>query len=176
MEFYAVCTDINTGKAVYHRCRTADYNDLEWIRASSSMPLAARIVTAGGKKLLDGGVSDSIPLRFMESIGYGKNIVVLTQPRDYIKKPGKSVALVRRVYKKYPELVKAYEHRPAMYMGQLKYVRTAENGGRALVIAPETKLPIGHIEHDPDKLVEVYRIGRRTAYEKLSQIKEFLAE
>ena len=176
MEFYAVCTDINTGKAVYHRCRTADYNDLEWIRASSSMPLAARIVTAGGKKLLDGGVSDSIPLRFMESIGYGKNIVVLTQPRDYIKKPGKSVALVRRVYKKYPELVKAYEHRPAMYMGQLKYVRNAENCGRALVIAPETKLPIGHIEHDPDKLVEVYRIGRRTAYEKLSQIKEFLAE
>ena len=176
MEFYAVCTDIDTGKAVYHRCRTAGYDDLEWIRASSSMPLAARIVRIGEKKLLDGGVSDSIPLRFMEATGYDRNVVVLTQPRDYVKKPGKSAALVRRAYKNYPALVRAYEQRPAMYMSQLKHVRQSEKAGKAFVIAPAEKLPIGHIEHDPEKLVEVYRIGRLTALENMPKLLEFLGK
>ena len=86
MEFYIVCTDVLTGKPVYHRSSKMDRSGLEWLRASASLPLVSRIVEADGRKLLDGGISDSIPLRFMESVGYEKNIVVLTQPRDYRKK------------------------------------------------------------------------------------------
>ena len=88
-DFYVVATDVETGKAVYHKCTDAGYEDLEWIRASASMPLVSRIVEAGGKKLLDGGIADSIPLRFFQNMGYGKNVIVLTQPRDYIKSKNK---------------------------------------------------------------------------------------
>ncbi len=174
MEFYIVATDIDTGKAVYHRMKKADYRELEWIRASSSMPLFAEIVSLDGRKMLDGGVSDSIPLKFMESRGYNKNIVILTQPRDFVKKPNKLTPLIKAVYGKYPEFVKTFEKRPAMYNSELKYIRKAETEGRAFVIAPPEKLPIGHIEHEQDKLLEVYRIGRNTAKNQLDNIVAFL--
>lgn len=174
MDFYVVCTDIEKGHAVYHRCYTSENEELEWIRASASMPLASRIVEVEGRKLLDGGITDSIPLRFMEKTGYDRNVVILTQPRDYRKKPARGIALMKTVYRKYPLLVKAYEERYKMYNEQLKYVRRSESEGRALVIAPSEKLPVGHVEHDPEVLLEVYRIGRNTANEMIDDIRKFL--
>ncbi|MCR4637951.1 patatin family protein [Ruminococcus sp.] len=174
MDFWVVCTDITTGKAVYHKCGNISYDELEWFRASASMPLAARIVEIGGYKLLDGGISDSIPLRFMESRGCEKNVVIVTQPRDYVKKPAGAQTLLKLRYRKYPELVRAIANRHKMYNGELKYIRSAENAGRAFVIAPPEALPIGHIEHDPEVLLEVYRIGRRVAAENLEAVKAFL--
>ncbi len=174
MEFFAVCTDIETGKPVYHRCRDAGYSDLEWIRASASMPLAARIVCHEGRKLLDGGISDSIPLRFMEATGYEKNVVILTRPRSYTKSHSRTEKLIALRYKKYPALVKACINRPDVYNRQLKYVGEAEAAGRAFVIAPETALPISHIEHDQDVLLEVYRTGRTAGRNCLEDLRKFL--
>lgn len=174
MEFWVVATDITTGKAVYHKCGPIDYDELEWIRASASMPVVARIVEVGGYKLLDGGISDSIPLRFMESRGYDRNVVVLTQPRDYVKKPASGISLMKMKYRKYPDLIKAAENRHKMYNSELKYIRGAEEKGSAFVIAPEESLPVGHVEHDPDVMREVYRIGRRIAKERLEALQAFL--
>ena len=174
MDFWVVCTDINTGKAVYHKCGNINHDELEWMRASASMPFAARIVEVGGYRLLDGGVADSIPLRFMESRGMEKNVVVLTKPRDYVKKPMRMISLAKMKYRKYPEFVKAIANRYKMYNNELKYIRSAEEKGNTLVIAPPESLPIGHIEHDPEVMLEVYRIGRRIANENLGKIKEFL--
>jgi predicted patatin/cPLA2 family phospholipase len=176
MTFFVVCTDVETGRPVYKKVNTADYNGLEWIRASASMPLASRIVEVDGRKLLDGGISDSIPLSFMERHGYERNIVILTQPRDYIKKPNKSISLIKSVYKKYPKLIKAYSERPDMYNKQLEHIRNSESEGKAFVIAPPKKLDIRHVEHNPDKLLEVYRTGRKAAMENLDRILEFMGE
>jgi len=177
MSFFVVGTDINTGRAVYHNCRTAGGDDLEWIRASASMPLVSRIVKIGGREFLDGGISDSIPLRFMESTGCDRNIVILTQPRGYIKTQSRTLGLVKLRYgRKYPQLVRAFEERPRMYNDELRYIASAEKAGRALVIAPPEKLPIGHVEHDMDKLLEVYRIGRNAARARLAEIRAFLGQ
>lgn len=173
-EFYVVCTDIETGKPVYRRCRKADEPTLDWIRASASMPVVSRIVELEGRKLLDGGITDSIPLRFMEKNGYERNIVILTQPRGYIKPPASSVKWMKLTLNKYPELIKAAKNRHRMYNAELHYVSDAENDGRAFVIAPEQKLPINHVEHDPDVLREVYRLGRKVAAEQLDNILAFL--
>ena len=174
MDFWVVCTDITTGKAVYHKSGHISYDELEWFRASASMPLAARIVEVGGYRMLDGGIADSIPLKFMESRGCERNVVVLTQPRDYVKKPAGAQKLIKLRYRKYPELIKSIQNRHKMYNGELKYIRSAEEAGRACVIAPPEALPIGHIEHDPEVMLEVYRIGRRIANENLEAVKEFL--
>lgn len=174
MEFYVVCTDVETGRPVYKRLNTINYDGLEWIRASASMPLASRIVEIDGRKFLDGGISDSIPLRFMENNGYEKNIVILTQPRDYEKKDSKSVSLVKKAYRKYPKLVGTYANRPKMYNEQLRHIRQSEAQRKAYVIAPPATLPIGHVEHNQDKLLEVYRIGRNTALKHLDEILRFM--
>lgn len=175
MTFFVVATDINTGKAVYHNCHTATGEDLDWIRASASMPLVSRIVKINDREFLDGGITDSIPLRFMESIGMDKNVVILTQPRGYVKTQSRTINLMKIWYnRKYPKLVKALENRPKMYNEELNYINEAEKAGRAFIIAPPEKLPIGHVEHDMEKLLEVYRIGRNTANQKLAELKNFL--
>lgn len=176
MEFYIVCTDIETGKPVYRRVRSCDREDLEWIRASASMPLAARIVSVDGRKLMDGGISDSIPLRFMEKNGFEKNVVIVTQPRNYTKKPDSSIRLIKAAYRKYPEFVKACEQRPKMYNEELSYLKKAEADGRVFVIAPPEKLPINHIEHDSEVLLDVYRRGRKVAVERLEELIGFISE
>ena len=175
MTFFVVATDINTGKAVYHNCHTATGEDLDWIRASASMPLVSRIVKINDREFLDGGITDSIPLKFMESIGMDKNVVILTQPRGYVKTQSSTINLMKiRYNRKYPKLVKALENRPKMYNEELNYINEAEKAGRAFIIAPPEKLPIGHVEHDMEKLLEVYRIGRNTANQKLAELKKFL--
>ncbi len=174
MKFYVNATDVESGKPVYHCLETVEPKELEWIRASASMPMAARIVNIDGKKLLDGGIADSIPLKFMERSGYDKNVVILTQPRDFVKKSGKSASMIKFLYRKYPNLVNVYLKRPKIYNEQLAHIRRSEKNGTAFVIAPPEKLPIGHIEHDRDKLLEVYRIGRNTARKRLPELLEFM--
>ena len=124
--------------------------------------------------MLDGGISDSIPLKFMEKNGYERNVVILTQPRGYTKSKNSLLPLMKVVYRKYPALLKTIENRHIMYNNQLKYVRKAEKESRAYVIAPDEKLPVKRVEHDPEVLLEVYRIGRMAGMKHLASIRDFL--
>ncbi len=174
IEFYVTCTDVTTGEPVYQRLNRADYDDLEWMRASASMPLVSRIVEIGGKKLLDGGVADSIPLRYFQSIGYEKNIVILTQPRGYTKSKNSLLPVMRAVYRKYPHLIDAIARRHEMYNETLEYLWQEERRGNTLILCPDEKLPVERVERDPDKLRTVYTIGKTYAETHLKTIETFL--
>ena len=173
MEFIVVCTDVETGKPVYQKLNKANYDTYEWIRASASMPLASKVVELDGHKLLDGGVSDSIPLAYSESIGYKRNLVILTQPEGYTKEHNRLMPLMRIGLRKYPHMIEAMDKRHIMYNQQLAYVRQAEEEGRCMVIRPESKIPIGHISHDPEQMQHVYQIGREMGERKINEIKAF---
>ena len=175
MEFVVVCTDVMTGKPVYRSLTEANYDTYEWIRASASMPIASKVVELDGLKLLDGGVSDSIPLAHFESMGYDRNVVILTQPEGFVKKHTRLMPLMRIGLRKYPEMIKAMDKRYLMYNSQLDYVRQAEKEGRCLVIRPETKIPIGHVSHDPYQMRLVYNQGRQMGKKYLEQIKTFFS-
>lgn len=174
MEFYVVCTDIETGEAVYHRYDGLEDHGFDWIRASASMPLVSQIVEIEGRKYLDGGIADSIPVSFFESIGYDRNVAILTQPEDYVKRKNPLMPLVRAKYRDYPKLVEAMEKRDIYYNVALRYVEQREAAGELLVIRPESKLDISKVEKDPEKLKEVYVQGRLAATKKLNEIKEYL--
>lgn len=174
MEFYLVCTDVLTGKPVYHKCEKGDEEDLAWIRASASMPGVSHVVEVGGYQMLDGGIVDAIPLKFFEQQGYDRNIVILTQPLDYMKTATKALPAMKLLLKKYPKVFRAMQERHHVYNRQTAYVRMKEKMGEILVIRPAEALPIGRVEHDPEKLKAVYEIGRNTAMEMLPKIREFL--
>ena len=173
MAFYVVCTDVETGKAVYKQLIECTPLTYDWIRASASMPLASKVVELEGMKVLDGGVADSIPLEYFESIGYEKNVVILTQPDGYVKEHNKLMPLMRIALRKYPKMIEAMDKRHLMYNKQLVYVYEAETAGRALVIRPQEKLPIGHISHDPEEMQHIYDIGRQTGETYIDKIKAF---
>jgi predicted patatin/cPLA2 family phospholipase len=173
MAFYVVCTDVLTGSPVYQLLSEATEETYDWIRASASMPLASKVVELQGRKLLDGGVADSIPLEYFESIGYHRNVVILTQPAGYQKEHNKLMALMRLSLRHYPKMIEAMDKRHLMYNRQLQYVAQAEQEGRCLVIRPEDKIPIGHISHDASQMRLVYEQGRRVGEKYLDRIKAF---
>jgi predicted patatin/cPLA2 family phospholipase len=112
-------------------------------------------------------------LEYFESIGYEKNLVILTQPDGYVKEHNKLMPLMRIALRKYPKMIEAIDQRHLMYNQQLAYVYQAESTGRALVIRPDEKLPIGHISHNPDEMQRVYDIGRQTGIKYIERIKAF---
>ncbi len=173
LSFIVVCTDVTTGQAVYHEMTHVDFDELEWLRASASMPLASKVVSVGGRLLLDGGVSDSIPLEYAEQAGYQRNVVVLTQPLGYQKEHNRLMPLMRIALRKYPAMVKALDERHIMYNKQLEYVARAEHEGRCLVIRPDEKIPIGHISHDADRMRLVYNMGRQVGERYIEKIKKY---
>lgn len=174
IEFYLVATDIEKGEAVYKKCNTGIDDELMWFRASASMPLVSNIVEIGDLKLLDGGISDSVPLKFFENMGYNKNVVVLTRPKDYVKKKNSLMPVIKAVYRKYPRFIKLVENRYNVYNETLGYIEKQEKEGNIFVIRPETALPIGHIEHDSEKIQIVYDIGKKTAEKNIENVKYFL--
>lgn len=173
-EFYVVCTDLVSGQPVYHLCEDAGWETMEWIRASASMPLVSNIVEIRGGKYLDGAVSDSIPLKFFQEKGYEKNVVILTQPDGYEKGPTRAMPLIRLSLRKYPKFLTRMAARHVAYNCTMDYIRQCEAEGSALVIRPECKLPISRLTHDPDKMQEVYDIGRDHAIRRLDEIRNFL--
>lgn len=174
VKFYVVASDCITGKSVYKELVTCDANDLTWMRASASMPLASRIVEVDGYKLLDGGMTDSIPLKYFESIGYSKNVVILTQPENYSKKKNSLMWLMKIAFRKYPELVKAMSMRHIVYNEEKEYVFKKAEQNEVVVICPEKPLGISRTESNADELQRVYEEGRCAALNKLDSVKKFL--
>ena len=175
MEFHIVCTDAETGEPVYKQLDIMDYEGLEWVRASASMPIVSKPVPLKGRKLLDGGIADSIPLKHFQELGYERNIVVLTQPKGFFKKRTKLMPLFHLTMRKYPAIIKAMGRRHLMYNEQLRYLAEEEKKGNILLIYPEDALPIGRTELNEEKMRKVYQMGRKTAEEQLLKIKDFLS-
>ena len=174
MDFFVVCTDVKTGEPIYHKCRKGDAEDVRWMEASASMPLAAKIVKIGHYGLLDGGVADSIPVRFFESIGYKRNLIILTQPKGYVKKKNKFLPAIRARYFRYPAFVEAVADRHERYNETLSYISMLEQAGQAYVIRPPIPLEIGAMERDPAQLRRVYETGRAVAQIQVEKIRDFL--
>ena len=151
-EFWVVCTDVETGEPVYKRLDKVDGDCYE----------------------LDGGMSDSIPLKAFQRRGFERNLVIMTQPRGYVKKPSRLLPVIRLSLRKYPRVVETMQMRHLMYNDQLAYVEQEVRRGNTMAIYPDAALPIGHISHDPEEMQRVYDIGRETGLRKLDDIKSFL--
>lgn len=174
MEFYVVCTDMHTGRAVYHKCTDGGENDIQWMRASASLPLAARLVELAGRVLSDGGTSDSIPVKFMEYKGYDKLVVILTRPKNYVKRPSRMMPVMNKMLKKYPNFLNTMSRRYMKYNKTLAYIEQQERLGRLFVIRPDADLAIGKVCRNPDELERVYQLGREKGLSELEKVKRYL--
>ncbi len=173
-EFHVVCTDAETGEAVYKRLDEMDYDGLEWLRASASMPIVSRPVEIDGYKLLDGGIADSIPLKHFQQLGFEKCVVILTQPKDFYKKKTSLMPVFKATMKAYPRITEAMAVRHLMYNEQLAYIQEQERQGNALLIYPAKALPIGRTQQNLKRMQTVYGMGRQMGKEMLPKIQDFL--
>ena len=173
VNFYSVVSNVETGKAEYIRI-TDLKQQMDLVRASATLPLLSNIVEIDGKKYLDGGSCDSIPLKKSMADGHSKNLVVLTQHRGFTKKPSANRYACRLMYKKYPNYVKAMDNRHNMYNRQLKLVYEMEKQGKAFVIQPAAKVEVSRLEKNPARLVELYHQGKMDAASCYQRLVEYL--
>lgn len=176
VDFYAVCTDVHTGKAVYHLCNKGDASDVQWMRASASMPIVSKIVSIDGYGLLDGGIADSIPLFWFREQGYKKTIVVLTRTADYRKGKNRIMPIARRVLKKYPAVVEAMAKRHIIYNETLDRMKELEESGEIFVLRPSRLVKVAKNEKNPEKLQEMYDLGRKDALSNLEAMRKYMEE
>ncbi len=171
--FLVGVTDCNTGKPIY--LTKNDCNGrFDALRATSSLPLICPVIQYKGFQLLDGGISDSIPIKKSISDGNSKNIIILTRDKQYRKSPIKYRNLIRFWYRKYPKLADALLNRYKAYNETLDYVDQLEEESKALVIRQSSGIKVGRLERKPEKLEKLFNQGYTDAENSYEKIVEFI--
>ncbi len=171
-EFVIGVTDVVTGSPKYFNKDSLDSKNMI-LRASSSIPVFAPIVEFKGGKYLDGGTTDSIPVKQALLDGCDKVIVVLTRERGYQKQPEKFKRIYRKIYKNYPKMVEALDNRHIQYNETLSFLSRLEKDGKAFVIAPEAPLSISRFEKNPERLKAVWEQGFNQTKQQIEAIRQF---
>ena len=171
---YAVVTNIRTGEAEYMRLKDM-HEDIQAVRASSSMPLVSRKVKIGDEYYLDGGISDSIPIRKSIADGNEKNVVVLTKEIGFRRKAESQMALIKARYARYAKVYELMKERDVEYNKTLDYLEEQEKEGRAFIFRPRKKSQVGRVERDKSKLDALYEEGYRDAQERYVELLEYLS-
>ena len=175
--FWVVATDADTGEAVCPEITVADDTAFDWFRASASMPIVSRPVPIGNRRYLDGGIADPIPLGRFESMGFSRNLVILTQPATYRKKSSRILLpiLSRLSLRHLPAVVTALAARPAVYNRALDHVAARVAAGAAFVIRPDAPLPVGRTSRSPDALRLTHSLGRAAALHALPALLSWIS-
>ncbi len=166
--FEMVTTSCKSGNPCYFNEKHDARRIIEIVRASSSLPFVSPIAYVDGEPMVDGGVSDSIPLLRARELGYNNNIVVLTRNKGY-RKPEKETKVPPLFYRKYPALREAIRSRNAIYNKQISLVEELEEQGKLIVLRPERPIVVDRMERNTQKLIDLYDEG----YECASKI-EFI--
>ena len=174
---YAVVTNIVTGEAEYIRLEDM-HRDIVAIQASSSMPLVSRNVRIGSGLYLDGGISDSIPVRRSIQDGNRKNVIVMTKEEGYTRKPSGAaeLAMKRARYLRYPKVYERMRERHIAYNGTLQYMNELKEQGKAFIIRSKHKSNVGRVEKDRARLDALYEEGYKDAEDCYIDLLEFLEE
>ena len=139
------------------------------------MPLVSQIVKLDNNCYLDGGISDSIPLKAAFDLGFDKNIVVLTRPKGYVKKPFSLLWLVKLVYRKFPNFINTIKNRHKVYNQTIEYIEQLEDKKQIFVIRPSKLIKIGRMETNVEIIKQMYELGRQDALKVIDDVKNFLA-
>lgn len=171
IDFYAVVTNVETGKAEHVKI-TDSRAQLEVLRASGSMPFVSKLVDIDGTKYLDGAISDPIPFKKVLEEGYEKIIVVLTRAEQDPKR--QENLPYGWIYKKYPNFIKCAEKQLDVYNESLDLIKEYEAQGKIVVLRPSQNLKIARVEKNLNKLKAIHQLGVDDATINLEKIKNYL--
>ncbi|WP_303790867.1 patatin family protein [Ruminococcus flavefaciens] len=173
-QFYAVVTDLKTGKAEYLE-KNSGIPPLRAVRASASMPFVSKPVIINGRPYLDGGCSCKIPYQFAIDKGFEKIIVIKTRHGDFRKSVSdRKLRAENVVYRNYPEFAKALINSNADYNRQCDELERLVAEGRIFLITPSENITVSRLEGDMEKLGHVYNMGYNDAKNELERLREYL--
>lgn len=173
VEFYAVVTNLGTGEAEYIKIDDAQ-KDLEYFRASGSMPFVSKPVEIDGNFYLDGAVSDAVPFKKVLETGCEKIIVVLTRPSGYRKKV--SHLPYKLCYGKFPSFIETAKNSYKKYNETMDLIEKYEAENKIIVLRPSELVKMKRVEKDRKKLQRMYDLGISDVMKKLGEIREYIGK
>jgi len=173
-EFDIVTTSLGTGdRVVLAKSDIANIGVSKALIASSSIPLLSQPVDIGGQLYFDGGVSDSIPVRYALS-KHEKAVVILTRPRGYRKGEMGAKLLFKLVFRKHPEFLETLLKRNDEYNKTLDFCEQMEQEGKLFIIAPAPEFSIGRTEKSYEKRLALYNHGYKVSSIEYENLQLFL--
>lgn len=165
-------TNAETGQAEYKNGKDMD-EKFTMLRATCALPMFFPAIELDGKKYYDGGLADPIPVEKALDDGCDKLIIILTQPKGFVKRHERYNKMgAHLLARKYPEIKKSILSRPERYNETVKYCEALVKEGKAMIIRPTH--PLDSFESDVRKLEMAYWHGYRMTKEKMSKIKRFI--
>ncbi len=172
MAFYVCASNLETGRAEYLRLPNLT-DDIDGLRASASLPYVSPAVEFRGMKLLDGGCTDRIPLAAFERMGYARNIVIQTHPREHAVRDRDAWA-AKWWYAKYPKFVESFQKSPEVYEATQRLIDERVKEGRVFSIRPERPIPVGRLSRDPEDVRRAYGLGVKDAQKALPALLQWV--
>lgn len=166
-------TDCSTGKSIYFEKNNCE-NIFTVMKASSSLPFISPIVNYSGMKLLDGGISDPIPIKKSIKDGNIKNVIILTRNKGYVKKPFKVKLFAKKFYPNYKYLLESLFNRYRIYNETVEYIERLENEGKVFVIRPQKTLEVGRVERNQERLISLYSQGYEEAKKCFNKLQNWI--
>lgn len=174
-KFYVTCSNVESGRPEYVECDELR-TKMPYLRASASMPFVSQITHVDGKKLLDGGICDSIPIEAFQQMGYDRCVVIQTRAAGYRKHKNKLSWLAHIMYRRYPKFIRAITNRHIMYNQELEWIEKQASDNKVFVIRPSKFIKIHHMERNKKILQAVYDLGRIDALRLLPEMQKFLLD
>ncbi|MDR1767785.1 MAG: patatin family protein [Propionibacteriaceae bacterium] len=145
------------------------------VRASSTMPILMPPTEIGGHTYVDGalGASGGIPLDAAQEAGYERFFVVLTQPRDYVKRPNRAPWLHKAWFRRFPAVADALNSRWRRYNATRAELLDLEADGKAILVFPEQMSLTNHTTDVP-ALQAGFEAGRALAERDLPRWRDWL--
>lgn len=172
----AVATCVQTGKPAYFEKGKTDFDFLDAVRASASLPLVSVPVHLGRFSYLDGGCSCPIPLHWAQAEGFAKTVIITTRQKGFRKTlPGqRMVNLYDDFYGDRPLFLEAMLTQEVRYNALMDEIDALEEAGRIFVLRPVDPVDIGRFEKSTEKLLDLYNRGRREMRDRLPDLVQYL--
>ena len=170
MELLVSACDAETGKTKYFTKNDIHPNDFSILKASSAIPVVSKAQEIDGHYYYDGALGETIPLRKAFACGCEKVVLILSKPRETVRKPGRDIVLARMIEKKYPETARRLANRAARYNLGVARAKELEAEEKVLILAPRDLAGMDTLKTDGDGMQKLYDYG----YEDAEKILGFL--
>jgi predicted patatin/cPLA2 family phospholipase len=160
MKVYAGLTDVIKGEAQF--IELDEENAIGALIASCNIPFLSRSsVLFEGRKYLDGGLKDPIPVKKAIDLGANKIVVVLTQPHGFRASPRTLMkAVLKKLFGTSEEVEDMIRHEHTIYNNSKIYVELFDlSGVELLVVAPPPSYKVDLLTRNKGLLHQGYAEG-----------------
>jgi len=147
------------------------YGWLKTMQATGSLPVAIRgYCEIAGRKYIDGGLSDPLPVKRVYDWGY-RNIILLRTHQNDVEPDWKLSSLYTPIiYRNNPKLQKLIMRNDKIYSRQQKYISKPPKDLKLIQVAPQTELECGVISSSLEDIRMDYRQGLELGLDVLTEL------